>query len=142
MAELLNALSNAFALLFVVTSMLSMGLSLTVPQILQPLRNTRLVLMALMANFVVVPAAAHVLSRVIPMEPALRIGLALIRTAGRAPGLAQLGQIGRGNVAFGVGVMALLVVVTVGFLPLVLPLPLPGVTVDAGAIALQLILEV
>ena len=38
--------------------------------------------------------------------------------------------------------MALLVVVTVGYLPVVLPLLLPGVAVDAGAIALQLFLEI
>jgi BASS family bile acid:Na+ symporter len=62
-----------------------MGLSLTVPQILQHLHNARLVLMALVANFVVVPAAAFVLSRVIPMEQALQIGLLLIGTAAGAP---------------------------------------------------------
>jgi predicted Na+-dependent transporter len=142
MADLLNALSNVFTLLFVVTSMFSMGLSLTVPQILQPLRNARLVAMALVANFVVVPAAAFILSRVIPMEQALQIGLLLIGTAAGAPFLPKLAQIARANVPFAVGVMALLVVVTVGYLPLVLPLLLPGVAVDAGAIATQLFLEI
>jgi predicted Na+-dependent transporter len=142
MAEMLGALSNVFTLLFVVTSMLSMGLSLTVPQILQPLRNARLVLMALVANFVVVPAAAFVLSRLIPMEQALQIGLLLLGTAAGAPFLPKLAQIARADVPFAVGVMTLLVVVTVGYLPLVLPLLLPGVAVDAGAIALQLFLMI
>ena len=36
-----------------------MGLSLTVPQILQPLKNVRLVLLALLANFVLVPLLAY-----------------------------------------------------------------------------------
>ena len=63
MADRLNALSNVFTLAFVVTNMLSMGLSLTVPQIVAPLRNARLVMMALVANFLVVPAAAFLLSR-------------------------------------------------------------------------------
>jgi len=48
--------------------MLSMGLSLTVSQIIQPLRIIRLVIMALAANFVVLPAAAFALSRIIPKE--------------------------------------------------------------------------
>jgi hypothetical protein len=39
MADGLNALSNVFTLTFVVTSMFSMGLGLTVPQIVEPLRN-------------------------------------------------------------------------------------------------------
>jgi predicted Na+-dependent transporter len=142
MAELLGALSNVFTLLFVVTSMLSMGLSLTVAQILQPLRNTRLVGMALVANFVLVPATAFVLSRAIPMAPALQIGLLLLGTAAGAPFLPKLAQIAKADVPFAVGVMALLVVVTVGYLPLVLPLLLPGVSVDAGAIAVQLFLMI
>jgi hypothetical protein len=45
-------------LLFVVTSMLAMGLSLTIPQIIQPLKNVRLVILALLANFVLVPLLA------------------------------------------------------------------------------------
>jgi BASS family bile acid:Na+ symporter len=141
-AEVLSALSNVFTLLFVVTSMLSMGLSLTVAQIVAPLKNARLVVMALVANFVLVPAVAFVLSRVIPMEQALQIGLLLLGTAAGAPFLPKLAQIARANVPFAVGVMALLVVVTVVYLPLVLPLLLPGVAVDAGAIATQLILEI
>jgi hypothetical protein len=43
MAAFLNTLSNIFTLSFVVTSMLSMGLALTIPQIAAPLRNGRLV---------------------------------------------------------------------------------------------------
>ena len=42
-------------LVFVITSMLGMGFSLTIPQIVAPLRNTRLVLMSLAANFIIVP---------------------------------------------------------------------------------------
>jgi predicted Na+-dependent transporter len=61
----LQTLQNLFTLAFVVTSMLGMGLSLSVSQILQPLRNTRLVILSLVVNFVVVPATAFTLSRVI-----------------------------------------------------------------------------
>jgi predicted Na+-dependent transporter len=141
-AEFLSALSNVFTLLFVVSSMFSMGLSLTVAQIAQPLKNGRLVAMALVANFVLVPAAAFLLSRAIPMEPALQIGLLLVGTAAGAPFLPKLAQIAKADVPFAVGIMTLLVVLTVGYLPLVLPLLLPGVAVDAGAIAVQLFLEI
>lgn len=142
MADVLNTLSNLFTLAFVVTSMLSMGLSLTIPQILAPLKNTRLVAMALAANFVVVPAAAYVLTRLIPMAQEHQIGLLLLGCAAGAPFLPKLAQIAKADVPFAVGVMTLLVVVTVIFLPLVLPLLLPGVTVNAGAIALQLTLQI
>ena len=135
----LQTLQNLFTLSFVVTSMLSMGLSLTVSQILQPLRNTRLVIMALAANFVVVPAVAFALTRIIPLDQSVQIGLLLLGTAAGAPFLPKLAQIAKANVAFAVGLMTILIIVTIVYLPIVLPLLLPGVKVDAGQIALSLI---
>jgi predicted Na+-dependent transporter len=137
--NVLSTLQNLFTLSFVVTSMLSMGLSLTVSQILQPLRNTRLVIMALAANFVIVPAVAFALSRIIPLDQSVQIGLLLLGTAAGAPFLPKLAQIAKANVAFSVGLMTILIIVTIIYLPIVLPLLLPGVEVDAGKIALTLI---
>src|SRR5262245_12420966 len=57
-----------------------------------------------------------------------------------APFLPKLAELAKGNLAFAVGVMVLLMVVTVGYLPIVLPLLLPGVTVDLWQIARSLIL--
>jgi BASS family bile acid:Na+ symporter len=138
MAELLATLQSLFTFAFVVSSMLAMGLSLTVPQIVQPLRNLRLVGMALVANFVIVPATAYVLAQVIPMDEQLKIGLILMGAAAGAPFLPKLAQIAKANVPFAVGLMALLIVVTVAYLPIVLPLLLPGVQVDAGRMAISL----
>jgi BASS family bile acid:Na+ symporter len=121
--------------------MLSMGLGLTVSQILQPLRNTRLVIMAVAANFVIVPAAAFALSRIIPLEQDVQIGLLLLGTAAGAPSLPKLAQIAKANVAFAVGLMTMLMVVTIVYLPIVLPLLMPGVEVDAGQIAVSLIVQ-
>jgi BASS family bile acid:Na+ symporter len=137
--NVLSTLQNLFTLAFVVTSMLSMGLSLTVSQILQPLRSIRLVIMALAANFVVIPAAAFALSRIIPLDQSVQIGLLLMGTAAGAPFLPKLAQIAKANVAFAVGLMTLLMVVTIVYLPIVLPLVLPGVEVDTLQIALSLI---
>jgi BASS family bile acid:Na+ symporter len=141
MAAFLNTLSNLFTLTFVITSMLAMGLSLTIPQILAPLRNGRLVALALAANLVVVPATGFLLSRIIPLDADLQIGLILFGCAAGAPTLPKLAQIAKADIAFAVGLMALLVVATVVYLPLVLPLLLPGVSVDAGKVALTLFLE-
>jgi predicted Na+-dependent transporter len=137
--DILKTLQSLFTFAFVITSMLSMGLSLTVSQILQPLRNTRLVIMALAANFVLVPALAFALSRIIPLEQDVQIGLLLLGTAAGAPFLPKLAQIAKANVAFAVGLMTVLMIVTIVYLPIVLPLLLPGVEVDALQIALTLI---
>jgi predicted Na+-dependent transporter len=50
--ELLSKAATVAILSIVVSSMLAMGAGLTVSQISEPLRNTRLVLLALLANFV------------------------------------------------------------------------------------------
>jgi predicted Na+-dependent transporter len=141
MAELLSTLQSLFTTAFVVTSMLVMGLSLTVPQILEPLRNVRLVVVALLAAFVILPVTAVVLKAVIPMDEQLQIGLILLATAHGAPFLPKLSQIANGNLAFAVGLMTVLIVATVIYLPIVLPFLLPGVTVDAGAIAGSLFVQ-
>jgi len=73
--------------------MVAMGLSLTVPQIIAPLRNVRLVILGLFANFVLVPLIAYVIVRVIPVGEPLRIGLILLATAAGAPFLPKLVQV-------------------------------------------------
>ena len=56
--ELLIKGANASVVVFVVSSTLSVGLGLTGQQILEPLRNGRLVVLSLLANFVLAPAVA------------------------------------------------------------------------------------
>jgi bile acid:Na+ symporter, BASS family len=68
------------------------------------------------------------------------VGLLLLGTAAGAPFLPKLAQIAKGNLAFAVGLMVLLMVVTVGYLPLVLPVLLPGVSVNPAKIARSLFL--
>jgi BASS family bile acid:Na+ symporter len=138
--ELLHIGAKAAVLLFVVSSMLAMGLSLTVSQVIAPLRNGRLVLLTLLANFVLLPLAALALTRLLQLEPPHGIGLLLLGIAAGAPFLPKLTEIAKGNMAFAVGMMVLLMVVTVGYLPLVLPLLLEGVSVDPAKIARSLIL--
>lgn len=139
MMHVLTVLSNAAVLLFVVTTMLAMGFSLTVSQILAPLRQVRLVVLALVANFVLVPLLAYALTRIIPLSDPLKIGLIVLGVAAGAPFLPKLAQLAHGDVAFSVGLMVLLTVVTIISLPLDLPLLLPGIKVNPLSIVLSLV---
>lgn len=127
-------------LIFVLSSMLAMGFGLTVSQIITPLRNARLVVLSLLANFVLMPLAAVALAALLRLDQPLGVGLLLLGTAAGAPFLPKLAQIAKGNLAFAVGLMVLLMVVTVGYLPLVLPVLLPGVSVNPAKIARSLFL--
>jgi BASS family bile acid:Na+ symporter len=137
--EILSKAIPIAMLAFVLSSMLSMGLSLTVGEILAPLRNYKLIVFALLANFVLMPFAAFFIARLLQLDQPLGIALLLLGTASGAPFLPLLARISKGNLAFAVGLMVLLMVVTVAYMPLVLPLMLDGVSVDPIKIARSLV---
>jgi predicted Na+-dependent transporter len=139
MTEVLATLAQLSVLVFVIGSMASMGLSLKMPQIIAPLKDLKLVILALVANFVLVPLVAIVITLIIPLDVSVRIGLILLATAAGAPFLPKLAEVAKGSTAFSVGLMVLLMVVTIIYLPLVLPLLLGGVEVNPWEIAQSLI---
>jgi len=138
-SEILNVILRVSLLVFVVSSMLAMGLSLTVSQIVEPLRSVRLVLIALAANFVAVPLIGWGIGELLSLDEGIAVGLTIMATAAGAPFLPKLAGAAKGDLAFSVGLMVLLMVVTVAYMPLVLPLLISGVEVDPWAIASSLI---
>src|SRR5277367_687316 len=138
--EFLSKIVPLTMLVFVVSSMLAVGLSLTVGEILAPLRNIRLVSIALLLNFFLMPLAAFVIARMLRLDQPLAVALLLLGTAAGAPFLPKLAAVAKGSLAFAVGLMVLLMVLTVGYMPLVLPLLLEGVSVDPAKIARSLVL--
>ncbi len=138
--ELLSKAVPITMLVFVVVSMLAVGSSLTVGQIVAPLRNRKLVFFAVLANFVLMPAGALAIAKLLKLDQPLGIALLLLGVAAGAPFLPKLAGIAKGNLAFAVGLMVLLMVLTVAYMPLVLPLLLQGVSVDPMKIARSLLL--
>jgi predicted Na+-dependent transporter len=116
--------------------MLAVGLSLTVGEILLPLRNRGLVALALLANFVLMPLAALAIARLLRLEQSLSAALMLLGPAAGAPFLPKLAAVAKGILAFAVGLMVMLMALTVGYMPLLLE----GVSVDATKIARSLVL--
>jgi BASS family bile acid:Na+ symporter len=138
--ELLNTLYNLMGLVFVLGTIISMGLSLTIAQITGPLRNARFVIIALLANFVVPPILALILIRVFSLDEPLAVGLLLVSLAAGAPGLPKTAVFAKLNTAAATGLMVLLVVVTIIVLPIALPLLLTGISVTFWDIASGLII--
>jgi bile acid:Na+ symporter, BASS family len=140
MTDLLIRGANASVVVFVISSTLAVGLGLTVRQILAPLRNGQLVALSLLANFVMAPVVAIALARVLGLDEPLGVGLLLVGVAGGAPFLLKLADLAKGNMPFAVGLMVVLMVIIVGYMPIVLPLLLEGVSVNPANIARSLIL--
>ena len=133
--DLLNKVATTSLLGFVVSSMMAMGVGFTVRQIIDALRDVRLVFLALLANFVAMPLGALALDKIFQLDEPLGVGLLLLGAAAGAPFLPTLTELAKGNLPFAVGIMVLLSVGTVGYLPLVLPVLLPGVAVNSAKIA-------
>ena len=136
----MQKLADLSALAFVISSMLAMGMSQTLADVIAPLRRPAAVLLALCVNFGIAPLLAVILCRFVPLEPAHQIGLLLLGGAAGAPFLPKLAEISGGSPAYSVALMMLLVVGTILFMPLAMPLIVPGLTADPWSIAKPLLL--
>ena len=121
--------------IFVVSSMLAMGMSQCLSDVIAPLKDWRSTLTTLGVNFVIAPLLALILSRVVPLDPAHATGLLLLGGAAGAPFLPKLSETAGGSVAHSVALMVLLMVATIVFVPLFMPLIVPGLQADALGIA-------
>lgn len=139
MTEALSLLFNLSVLIFVLASMFGMGLGLTIKQALEPMRRVSLVLKVLVANFILAPLLAFALARVLRLDEQLTIGLFILGVAAGAPLLAKYAEMARGDLAFTVGLLVLLMVVTIVYAPLVLPLLMPDVQVDSVSMLKSLV---
>jgi ABC-type dipeptide/oligopeptide/nickel transport system permease component len=72
-------LNDLVGLAFVLGTIIVMGLGLTVAQTTNSLRDVRLAIMALLANFVVVPVAAYILIQVFSLDESLAKGCSWYR---------------------------------------------------------------
>ena len=140
MANFLSSLLDIATLVFAVSSMLSVGFSYTVRELIEPLRNARLVIGALVANFVLVPLLAYAITGFLSLGEGREIGLLLVAAAAGAPFVIKLTQAANGDLALAAGLLVLLVVVTIGYMPIVVPLIAPGAEISALSIAMPLVL--
>lgn len=138
--QLLEALPNWLVFTFVVVNMLALGMQLSVRQIVAPLRNVPLTMKALLANFVLVPLTAYALVNGLHLEHGFALGLILLACSAGDPFVTKLSESAKGDMAYSLGVMAMLSVVTVLYMPIFVPLLLPGVKVDPVEIAKPLII--
>lgn len=134
MIELLEGLTSLVVLVFVVTCMVTAGLGLNVRDIVAPLRQPQFVLLAVLTNFILAPAIAIVLTQIVPLHPPYAIGLLLLGGVAGAPFLPKLAVLAKGDIACSVGLVMILMVGSVVFMPLALPLMIPGLSADPWAL--------
>ncbi len=141
MFEALRSAIQFIAPVFVISTMLNVGLTQKPADIGQHLKNWPFVIKMLLANFLFAPLLMIIALHFAPFDPALKAGLLIFSLGAGAPLLIKLTQTAEHEVALGAAVMMLLTVVTVVYMPIVLPVVLSGVSVDAVAVAKSLLLQ-
>ena len=138
--ELLTLLFNLSVVLFVVATMLSMGLGLKISQIIEPLKKPLLVGVVLVTNFVLTPLAVLLLVSLLPIDEGTKIGLIILSLSAGAPFTPKLAEIAQGDTALATAVMLLLMIATIFILPVTLPMMLEGnLSIESSKIAKSLI---
>jgi predicted Na+-dependent transporter len=138
--EFLGSIGVLSVFIFIISSMISMGLKFSMNEIVSPLKNLKLDLIAIIVNFILAPIVVSLIVFILPLSQGLSIGLILLSCAAGAPFIPKLVQIGKGNVAYSISLMVLLMVFSIIFLPIALPLILQGVSVNPLDIAKPLVL--
>src|SRR5215831_14899113 len=139
MIQLLHFITKLSVFVFLISSMLGTGMGLTLGLLIAPLRQWRLVLLALGLNFVFAPFLAWLVTLVIPLQSGHAIGLLLLSGAAGAPFVPKLVETARGNLTLAAALMVLLTVGTIIFMPLALPLFISGLEASARSIARPLV---
>lgn len=75
MIDFLSDLLSPVTMVFAVSSMLSVGLGYTLREVLGPLRDIKGVVLVLLANFVLVPLWAILISRMLSLDTPYEVGL-------------------------------------------------------------------
>jgi len=139
MAELLHTLLKISLVIFMAGNLLGMGLRLEWGAAVVGLRNLRFVGLSLLWCFVLGPAIAYGLTKVILLEAPYAIGLILIGMTPCAPFLPMMVERARGDLGYTASFMLLASVGMVVYMPFAVPLLVEGLSVSAWIIARPLV---
>jgi BASS family bile acid:Na+ symporter len=129
-------------LIYTVSNMASIGLELNLRETMKALSSPRLVLLTLLWGWVVGPAFALVIIKVLPLAEPHALGLLIFSLAPVAPMLSLLARRARSDMDFTAALIPLAMVATVVLLPLLAPLMMKGLTLNVWSLAKPLLLMV
>jgi len=142
MNEFLSHALTPVILIYVVSAMLALGLSQTVSQILEPLRNIRITISVVVASYIILPLIAASISRLLGLDPSLRYGLVLLAMAAGAEAGPLFTANSNANVRLSGGILVMSIGITIFYIPLMLGVFLPDVHFAVGHLLLKLLLTI
>lgn len=139
MTETLNTLLKISLVIFMAGNLLGMGLQLRVGTALVGLRNRRFVGFGQLWCFVLGPAVAWALTRLIPLALPYAMGLMLIGLTPCAPFLPMMVERARGDLGYAASLILLASVGMVVTMPFTVPWLVEGLSVSAWMVAKPLL---
>src|SRR5512137_2976779 len=136
---MLQALMNVTIVIFMVGNLLEVGLRLQVSEALAALRNVRFVVLTLLWCFVIGPALAVLLTKIIPLAEPYALGLVLLGMAPCSPAIPVMMRKSGGSLAYMSAFMLTAYAGTVLLMPFMVPWLATGFTADPWTIAKPLV---
>src|SRR5512143_1988477 len=139
MEQVLQKIQAITIVIFMVGNLLEVGLRLNVPEALAALRNLRFVVTSLLWCFVLGPALAVLLTKVIPLAEPYALGLVLLGMAPCSPAIPVMMRKSGGSLAYMSAFMLTAYAGTVVLMPFLVPVLAKGFTADPWTIAKPLL---
>jgi bile acid:Na+ symporter, BASS family len=117
MEKYLDPLSRSLTLLFLIATMLSIGLQVTLPELRLALADRRLVLRVLLVNFILVPALGALLVRMVPLSTNVAVALVLLAASAGGPNALQFSSKVKGGVAAAAAFLFILSLLSIPLAP-------------------------
>jgi len=129
-------------MIFTVSNLAAMGLEINKDEALKALKNPRFIILILVWGWIVGPAIAFGLTKVIPLSEAHAAGLLLISLAPTAPFFPLMVTKARGDMSSAGAFILVATIGTVIFLPILVPVLIEGLEVSVWALAKPLLIMV
>jgi BASS family bile acid:Na+ symporter len=122
---MLEPLPKILTYVFLISTMLAIGLTVTWPEILTTLRDRRLMGRVLLANLILVPILGYLLVLIFPLSPGTKLALALLALAPGGLTAIQFTDKVKGSLAFAAAVAFLLTLFSIIVTPILVEVILP-----------------
>ena len=139
MDAILQKIMGITIIIFMVGNLLEVGLRLKVSEALAALRNVRFVILSLLWCFVLGPALAILLTKIIPLSQPYALGLILLGMAPCSPAIPVMMRKSGGSLAYMSAFMLIAYAGTVLLMPFMVPWLAKGFTADPWTIAKPLL---
>jgi BASS family bile acid:Na+ symporter len=140
--QFLQTTFGPLVLVFTVSNLAAMGLQVRMPEVMVALRNKKSIALIFVWGWVLGPAFAYLITKVLPLAEPYVVVVFLCSLAPCAPFLQQMVGKARGDMGFAGAFVPLVMIGTVVLMPLMAPLLITGLTISTWALAKPLLLTI